>query len=282
MGFVRTLIAAAGLLAATAASAQVWNTVPAPPPMPAPKLEGWVAHGGADLWFAAYGAGDPVILLHLGRGNSDLWGGQVPALVADGHRVILIDARGHGRSTMVAAPLAYAQMEGDVVAVMDALGLPRASIVGWSDGAIVALVLAMKDPDRASRVFAFSANMDLAGLRPLGLFAPTAAAANALLEKSYREVSPTPDGWTALSRAVGRLESSEPNYSAAELASIREPRIAIADGDHEEFIRRAHTLYLARTIPGAQLILLKGVGHFAPLQDTAGFNAAVLAFLDAP
>jgi pimeloyl-ACP methyl ester carboxylesterase len=281
-GFVGALIAAAWLYAATPAVAQAWRTVPAPPPMPAPAVEGWVAHDGADLWFAAYGAGDPVILLHPGRGNSDLWGGQAPALVAGGHRVIVIDARGHGRSTMGEAPLAYDQMESDVVAVMDALHLPRAAVVGWSDGAIVALVLAMKDPDRASRIFAFGANMDLGGLRPLGLFAPTGAAANALLERDYRKVSPTPDRWEALSRAVGRLESTEPSYSEADLAAIHGPRIAIADGDHEEFIRRAHTLYLAHAIPGAQLIVLKGVSHFAPLQDPAGFNASVLGFLDAP
>jgi pimeloyl-ACP methyl ester carboxylesterase len=281
LGF-QALIAAALLLVAAPAAAQAWRTVPAPPAMPAPALEGWLDHDDADIWFAAYGQGDPVILLHLGRGNSDLWAGQVPALIADGHRVIVIDARGHGRSTMGEAPLTYDQMEGDVVAVMEALHLPRAAVVGWSDGAIVALVLAMKDPDRASRVFAFGANMDLGGLRPLGLFAPTGAEANALLEPSYRAVSPTPDGWAALSRAVGQLELTEPNYTAADLAAIRGPRLAIADGDHEEFIHRAHTLYLARTIPGAQLILLKNTSHFAPLQDPAGFNAALLGFLDAP
>jgi len=223
-----------------------------------------------------------VILLHLGRGSSDDWGSEVPALVAAGHRVVVIDSRGQGRSTMGEGPLRYERMECDVVAVMDELGLPKAAIVGWSDGAIVALVTAMKDPDRATRIFAFAANMDRRAFRPLGLFAPTAPPANALLARTYARISPTPDGWAAASRAVGRMEASQPNYSAAELAAIHGPAIAIVDGDHEEFIRRAHTRYLAGAIPGARLVILPGVGHFAPLEDPAGFNAALLRFLDGP
>ena len=82
-----------------------------------------------------------MILLHGGLASSDYWGGQVPALTAAGHRVIAIDSRGHGRSSRDNRPYSYELMASDVVAVMDALNIRRAVVVGWSDGAIIALVI---------------------------------------------------------------------------------------------------------------------------------------------
>ncbi|HEX3916008.1 MAG TPA: alpha/beta fold hydrolase [Caulobacteraceae bacterium] len=262
--------------------ADAWKTLPAPDPLPVERTEGRAARDGASIWFASFGAGPPLILLHGGDASSDLWGDQVPAFVAAGWRVVTIDSRGHGRSTRDGRPLHYAQMADDVIAVMDAAGIDRAAFVGWSDGAIVALVLAMSHPERQTRVFAFGANMDLAGLNPAGIFSPILGRVDALLAANYRHVSETPRAYHAFARWVLAMQLSEPNYTAADLAAIRGPAIAIADGEHEEFIRRAHTLYLARTILGAELVMLPGVSHFAPLQDPAGFNAAVLAFLGPP
>jgi pimeloyl-ACP methyl ester carboxylesterase len=77
-----------------------------------------------------------------------------------------------------------------------------------------------------------------------------------------------------------RMQLAEPNYLADSLAAIHGPAIAIADGDHDEIIRHRHTEYLARTIPGAELIWLPHAGHFAPLQTPDAFNAAMLSFID--
>jgi pimeloyl-ACP methyl ester carboxylesterase len=225
------------------------------------------------------GRGSPVILLHPGDASSDIWGDQVPALLAARHRVILIDSRGQGRSTWDGRPLHYETMADDVLAVMNALHLRRSAFVGWSDGGIVSLVLAMDAPERVTRVYAFGANMDLAGLSLTGALAPTVRLSQALLERTYARVSPTPHNWKTISAAVFDMQAREPAYSADDLAAIDGPKIAIVDGDHEEFIRRIHTEYLARTIPGAQLILLKDVGHFAPLQDPQQFNRSMLRFL---
>ena len=76
-----------------AQAAERWETFARPPALPAPAVEGRVTHEGAKIWFAAYGSGPPVILLHGGGANADSFGFQVPALVADGHRVIVIDSR---------------------------------------------------------------------------------------------------------------------------------------------------------------------------------------------
>ncbi len=85
-----------------------------------------------------------------------------------------------------------------------------------------------------------------------------------------------------MSAAVFAMQGAEPNFTAADLARIRGPRIVIADGEHEEFIARSHTDYLARTIPGARLVILPGVSHFAPWQRPEAFTASLLAALRAP
>ena len=272
-----------GLTAASGARAEdAWRTLPQPPGVPSPVREGRVTHDGARLWFATYGDGPPVILLHGGDASSDYWGGQVPALLAAGRRVIVIDSRGHGRSTRDARPLGYDLMESDVLSVMDALDIDHADVVGWSDGAIIGLVMAMKHPERVTRVFAFGANMDLLGFNPLGALSPILPKVRVALAANYARLSETPNDYDALAKAVLAMQMREPTYTPAQLAAIHGPEVAIVDGDHEEFILREHTEYLARTIPGAQLIFLPGVSHFAPVQNPDSFNVAMLGFLAGP
>ncbi len=259
--------------------------LPTPPDLPRPAAEGRVEHDGARVWYATFGAdapGDrpPVILLHSGEASSDIWGWQVPALIADHHRVIVIDSRGHGRSSWDGR-LGYELMEGDVIAVMDAAGVRQADVVGWSDGAIVGLIMAMKHPQRVRRLFAFGANTDVAGgLKPLGAFAPASLSAVPLLRAEYVRDTGSAKGFDRLVAADVRMQLTQPNYLADRLAAIHGPAVAIADGDHDELIRHRHTKYLARTIPGAALIWLPHAGHFAPLQAPDAFDAAMLGFLD--
>jgi pimeloyl-ACP methyl ester carboxylesterase len=282
--FVRTALA---VLAAPsrAGAGQAPDALPAPPDLPQPAAEGRVEHDGARIWYASFGAdaaGDrpPVILLHSGEASSDIWGWQVPALVADHHRVIVIDSRGHGRSSWDGR-IGYLLMEGDVIAVMDAAGVRQADVVGWSDGAIVSLIMAMKHPQRVRRVFAFGANTDVAGgLKPLGAFAPASLRAAPLLRAEYIRDTGAAKGFDRLAAADVWMQLTQPNYLADKLAAIRGPAVAIADGDHDELIRHRHTEYLARTISGATLIWLPHAGHFAPLQSPDAFNAAMLDFLD--
>jgi pimeloyl-ACP methyl ester carboxylesterase len=269
---------------ARAETGRARDQLPAPPALPMPDREGRVVHDGAQIWFAVFGgpaadARPPVILLHSGEASSDIWGWQVPALVADGRQVIAIDSRGHGRSSWNGR-LGYELMASDVIAVMDAAGVARADVVGWSDGAIVSLILAMQHPERVRRIFAFGANTDVVGgLDPLGALAPASRGAAALLRDEYKRDTGSARGFGALAAAVTRMQLTQPNYLAERLAAIRGPVIAIADGDHDELIRHRHTEYLARTIPGARLVWLPHAGHFAPLQAPATFNAAMLAFL---
>jgi pimeloyl-ACP methyl ester carboxylesterase len=247
-------------------------------PLPETQEQGTVENDGARIWYAAYGSGQPVILLHGGMGNSGNWGYQVPALVKSGYRTVVIDSRGHGRSTRDQRPYSYELMASDVMAVMDAVQFKQAALVGWSDGACTALILAAKAPERAAGVFFFGCNMDPSGAKEITEFTPILRRCVSRHRQDYSRLSTTPDQFDAFAEAVGLMQRTQPNYSAEDLAQIRVP-ITIVHSEQDEFIRREHAEYLARSIPGAEFVYLEGVSHFAPLQRPVYFNAAVLAFL---
>jgi pimeloyl-ACP methyl ester carboxylesterase len=246
-------------------------------PLPITQDHGYVEHDGARIWYATYSSGPPVILLHGGLGHSGNWGYQVPALVGSGYRAVVIDSRGHGRSTRDARPFTYELMASDVSAVMDRLHLEQAGLVGWSDGACTALVLASEAPMRVTGVFFFACNMDPSGTKEIE-FTPTLKRCFDRHVKDYAQLSATPDQFEAFADAVGLMQKTQPNYSAHDLAQISVP-VAIVQSEHDEFIRREHAEYLARSIPNAEYIDLPGVSHFAPLQRPEQFNTAMLAFL---
>ena len=247
------------------------------PALPVADEQGYVEHDGARIWYATFGSGSPVVLLHGGLGHSGNWGYQVPALVKSGYRVVLIDSRGHGRSTRDSRPFRYELMGSDVLAVMDALCLEKAALAGWSDGACTALILARQTPARVVGVFFFGCNMDPSGLRE---FKPSAALERCFARhsKDYTQLSATPDQFKAFAEAISLMQKAEPNYTARDLAEIRVP-VTIGHSEHDEFIKREHAEYLAQSIPNAELVVLTGVSHFAPLQRPEQFNDTLFVFL---
>jgi pimeloyl-ACP methyl ester carboxylesterase len=218
-----------------------------------------------------------VILLHGGLGNSGNWGYQIPALLENSYRAVVIDSRGHGRSTRDDRPYTYELMAGDTLAVMDALGIARAGLVGWSDGACIAIVLADGAPERAAGVFFFACNMDPSGTMEIEV-TPVLGRCMSQHVADYARLSATPDDFDAFSDAVMLLQRTQPNYTVSDLAAISVP-VVIVQSEHDEFIKREHAEYLARNMPHARFILLPGVSHFAPLQRPDQLNAAMLGFL---
>ena len=255
------------------------------PPLP-PGRSGQVEHRGARVWYGDFGpeeaggqARNPAVLLHGSFDNSDDWGHQVAALVAAGRRVIAVDSRGRGRSTLGPETLTFELLATEVLAVLDSLGVGRADLVGWSDGAIIALQLAMTRPERVGRVFAFGVVGDLGGLKEFE-FRPILGRVFARARRDHARLSPEPGGWEAMAQEVNRLDETEPNFSPDDLGRIRAP-VAIVLGENDEFIRPEHADQLARAIPGAIRVTLPGVSHFAMLQRPAEFNRALLDFLNA-
>lgn len=247
-------------------------------PLPIASNHGYVEHDGARIWYATYGSGSPVILLHGGLGNSGNWGYQVPMVVSSGHRVVLIDSRGHGHSTRDSRPFTYELMASDVLAVMDMLHMDNAAVVGWSDGACIALILAMTAPARVAGVFFFGCNMDPSGAKELALPNPILDRCLRRHAADYAELSATPDEFKVFAEAVGQMLKMHPNYSARDMADIEAP-VAIVHSDNDEFIKAEHAEYIARSIRGSELILLSDVSHFAPLQRSEQFNRVLCSFL---
>jgi pimeloyl-ACP methyl ester carboxylesterase len=247
-------------------------------PIPADARTGHVEGDGASLWYADCGTGPAIILLHGGLGNACNWGYQVAPLVEAGYRAIVIDSRGHGRSTRDSRPYGYDLMADDVLALMDALNVSKADIVGWSDGGIIGLDLAMRHAGRVGKIFAFAANTATWGVKDDVEKNPTFAAFIQRARHEYEAYSATPKDYDAFVEQISKMWASQPNWTDAQLKAITAP-VWVVDGDHDEAIKREHTESMAATIPGAGLLILPNVSHFAFLQDPTLFNFAVLHFL---
>ncbi len=273
------LTAGLAILLATAAGAEEpWMTIPDPAPMPAPASKGTAEVNGIAMHYATFGAGDPVLLLHGGLGHADLWSAQIADLMTD-HLVIVADSRGHGRSTRDEQPYGYDLMAADYVALLDHLGIEKVDLVGWSDGGIIGLAIAMQHPDRLDRLFAHAANVTTDGVDPSVAEDPVFATYIADMAADYTRLSPTPDQFDPFVAQISEMWATQPNWTDAEIAAITTPP-AVVLGEHDEAITRAHTEHMAATIPGAELVILSGVSHFAMLQDPTAYTAAVRAFLD--
>jgi pimeloyl-ACP methyl ester carboxylesterase len=276
-----------------------WQTDPDPPPMPTPDKSGMAPVNGISMYYAIYGHGPPILLIHGGLSSSDVWAGVIPLLDKQ-HEVIVADSRGQGRSTQTSERLTYGLMANDYLALLDYLKVSQVALVGWSDGGNIGLDLAIHHPDRLTALFSQAADASPDGLvafsQPqkqdfLSRLKHYAGAAKRRIDTifdigksrllamfGYHDAGPPPPT-VALQREIFQLWATEPHYTEQQLASIR-VRTAIVSGDHDNAVRLDHTKYLARTIPNAQLVILPDVGHAAMLQDPAGYARAVLNFVN--
>ena len=264
------------LILLSSTTAQVWTQLPKPVALPKTTVSGYANVNGVRLYYAVYGHGQPVLMLHGGLGNSNYWGAQVREL-SKRYAVIVMDSRGHGRSTRSKQTYTYELMESDVIGLLDQLKVRQVSLIGWSDGGIIGLVMAIRHPERLKRVFAFGANSDPSGVNPKLGDSVNFNRYVARTEVEYRQLSKTPNGFSGFVEAIGKMWASEPHITG-QLNNIRLP-ITIADGQYDEAILRNHTVMMAKAIRGANLVILPNVSHFAMLQNPAEFNAALETFL---
>ena len=262
-----------------AAAAERWNTLPPLPPMPPAERSGYAPVNDIKMYYAIYGKGDPILLIHGGLANSDYWANQVREL-SKTHEVIVADSRGHGRSSWSSEPISYDLMASDYVALLNDLNIPKTAIVGWSDGGIIGIDIAMHHPERVTKLFAQAANVTTDGVKPNMGKTPAFGAFIKRSAGEHERLSPAPRDNKKFLASIEKMWATQPNWTKAQLSKITVPA-AIVIGDHDEAISRKHTDYMASVIPGAKLIILKDVGHFAMLQDPEAYTKAVLDFLDA-
>jgi len=273
-------VALVALVATSASAKPRWQTLPLPPAMPKAVTTGQVSVGDASIYYATYGSPGKgtVVLLHGGLGNSDHWAFQLPVL-ADKFQVIVIDSRGHGRSTLSKdTKLTYRVMANDVIEVLDHLEISRASFVGWSDGGVIALDLAIQKPDRVNKLFVFGANYDSSGGKPRKGTTATFTAYAAKCRADYRRIAKEPKAYGVLLDSLTPLWRSQGGFSKEQMRGIA-ARATVAIGDHDELIRRDHVEEMAKLIPEAELVVFKNASHFALWQDPKTFNQALLKLL---
>lgn len=254
-----------------------WLTLPPTPLLPPASRRGLAQVNGATIFFEQFGNGPQVLLLHGGLANSNYWGHQVKEL-SRSFSVTVMDTRGHGRSPVTSGTFKYSMFATDVIGLLDYLDIASTAIVGWSDGGITGIQLALTNPNRVSRLFAFGANVTLDGLKAGGARTGVFASFASRCRKEYLSLSPSPERWPELQRGLGVMWRTEPNFTRAQLAKIKLP-VTVADGEYDEIIKPEQTRQIVGDIPGARLSILPGVSHFAMLQNPVQFNKAIGDFL---
>ncbi len=262
------------------AETRVWKTLPKPAALPMADESGLAPVDDIQMWYAIFNksGSNPVLLIHGGVINADTWGNQVPVL-AKTHQVIVADSRGHGRSTRSSKPFSYELMADDYLALLDHLRIDKVALVGLSDGGIIGLDIAMRHPGRLTKLWAFGANTVVTGLK--GGYDKDPVFADAIVEagEDYKRVSPTPNEYDAFLAAASQMWNTQPAYRPEQIARIVTPT-AIVAGEYDEVVQREHTEEIARLIPGAKLLILPGVSHFAHRQNPELYNRELTGFLD--
>ena len=220
------------------------------------------------LYCREYGGGAPLILLHGNSENSAYFDRQLPAL-SEKYHVYALDTRGHGLSPRGTAPFTLDQFARDLHDFMDERGLQKANLLGFSDGGNIALLFALRWPQRVDRLIINGANLFPAGLKPLTQLRVDAA---------YALLAPLAKKDARLRRKTEllRLMAREPHIDPAALARLTAPTLVVA-GTHD-VIRESHTRLIARSLPCAKLCILPGL-HSVARGNAAAFNRAVLDFL---
>ncbi|HWD26326.1 MAG TPA: alpha/beta fold hydrolase [Rhizomicrobium sp.] len=234
---------------------------------------------GVSIYYETYGEGPPVLVLHGAGAFLETMHPFIHAL-ASTHTVIAVDSRGQGRSTDAPGPIRYDLMAGDMLALMDHLHIKRADVVGWSDGGIIGLAMAMKRPDRIDKLMAIGANFDVKGIDPKAFDPAQFKQEAAQVEPFYDAIAPDPRHFQTMLSKITTLVTTEPHYTVPQLSRIR-AKVLVVAGEHD-MILRAHTDALAKAIPGAREVIVPGASHFGPLEQPQVYGAMAVQFLNAP
>jgi pimeloyl-ACP methyl ester carboxylesterase len=230
---------------------------------------------GIKLYVETYGKGPAMLQIH-GNGESIASMGHQIRFFSDRYRVIAADSRGHGKSEMGSGRLTYEQMAEDLNGLLDRRGLKSVYVLGWSDGGILGLLLAIHHPDKVSRLAIMGANLNPAGAYD---WANDLVAAKDKQIARMIEKGDTSQPWARLKQYFDLL-GKQPNISLAQLKTIMAPTLVMA-GDRD-VISDVHTLEIFHALPNAHLTIFPGATHMIPWQNPELFNRTVETFFARP
>jgi pimeloyl-ACP methyl ester carboxylesterase len=235
----------------------------------------YVDAGGVHTWYDEQGDGFPLVLLHGGFSDASQFGPNLPPL-AQRFRVLTPERRGHGHTPDVPGPISYDLMAADTVAFLDALGIRQAHLVGHSDGANVALLVALSRPELVGKMVLVSGNFRYDGL--VGGLDVSEIVNNAYLAEAYAQVSPDgPDHFPVVAAKIERMASTEPTLTTADLGRLTAPTLVMAGDD--DAITLEHTIAMYRGISGSELAIIPGTSHAVIIEKPGLCNEIILDFL---
>ncbi|QHS56162.1 alpha/beta hydrolase [Mucilaginibacter sp. 14171R-50] len=225
---------------------------------------------GIKLYVEEYGSGQPLLMIHGNGGDMSAFSENVPYF-AKKYRVILVDSRSQGKSADPNPYITFEQMADDFAALLDAMHISKAYVLGWSDGGINAILMAMRHPDKVIKLASTGANIT----PDASAFADGAWAGS----KKYYEQNKNRKWRTAAEKNAWKmfmLDWEQPNIKLADLHRIKCPALIIA-GDHD-VIADKHTRLIQANIPGSKLWIVKNSGHGTLIEHATEFNNRVDAF----
>jgi pimeloyl-ACP methyl ester carboxylesterase len=225
---------------------------------------------GIKLYAEVYGQGKPLLMLHGNGGNISAFAKNIPYF-SKYYKVIAVDTRAHGKSIDTGDALTFEIIADDFAKLMDLMKIDSAYVIGWSDGGIDALVLAMRHPKKVIKLAATGANMWVDSTVFIAGFLEN-------MNKEYREKK---DKVFATQKEkndfkVFALDVLEPNYKQEAMKNVLCPALIIA-GD-KDLITVEHTLQIFKPMPKGQLWILPKSGHATLVEYASEFNRKVHAF----
>jgi pimeloyl-ACP methyl ester carboxylesterase len=229
---------------------------------------------GFKMYAEVYGHGKPLLLIHGNSGSIKNFFYQIPYF-SKKYKVIVADSRAQGRSNDNGDSLSYEMMADDYAALLDAMKIDSAYVIGWSDGGINGLLLAMRHPEKVKKLAATGAN-----LWPDSTAVPQEIWDMVEPEYSMLKNKPDKNAQEKNSFKLYRLLFTQPHISTAELRMIKCPALIIG-GDHD-VIKPSHTMLIADNISQSYLWILPNSGHSTPLIYKDYFNKTVYRFFLKP
>jgi len=236
--------------------------------------------GGIRTYYETAGVGEPLVLLHGGMCTAETFDGQTPAL-AGHYRVYVPERRGHGRTPDVEGPITYDDMTADTIAFMDAVGIRSAHLVGFSDGALVALLVALRRPDLVGRLVLIGQAVNFEHMRPemkAMMEGLSVADLPPMLRALYAGASPDgPEHFDVVFEKCAAMWRTDPGVEFSQLEELMAPTLILL-GD-SDMISLEHAAAMQRALPDAQVGVVPRATHGLPMEKPELTNRLVLDFL---
>jgi len=237
----------------------------------------YVQVNGIKMYYEEYGQGKPLVLIHGNGGSIHDMGNQIQYF-SKYYRCIIADSRAHGMSDVGAGRLTYEEMANDWAALLDNLKIDSAYVLGWSDGGILGLLLAIHHPKKISKLAAMGANLQPDSSAVYSWVFPILQNMTAFTDSMIKNKDKSRN-WEVTKKQLDLL-SNQPHISLQELHTISCPVLVMA-GD-KDVIREEHTTQIYQNIPKAHLCIFPGETHMIPMTDPDLFDATVYKFLKNP